>query len=96
MTQRCYAVADRPEVRVHIRDLGLACCAVEFASAIARGLLIPAPEEPGTAAVLVISGTVTSGDAFWAHPGALGVVAAWGALGAVAALRWFRWEPRST
>ena len=44
---------------MHIRDLGLACCAVEFASAIARGLLIPAPEEPGTAAVLVISGTVT-------------------------------------
>ena len=59
MTQRCYAVAGRPEVRVHVRDLGLACCAVEFASAIARGLLIPAPEEPGTAAVLVISGTVT-------------------------------------
>ncbi len=43
----------------------------------------------------LVKATVVSGDAIWAHPGAIGVVLAWGAIGAVAALRWFRWEPRS-
>ena len=75
--QRVYAVAGRPDVRVHVRDLGLACCAVEFAAAIGRGLLLPVdpgdrvPE--GGAAILVVSGTVT--DAL-----APQVVAAWEAL----------------
>lgn len=56
-----YAVAGHPEIRIHVRDLGLACCAVEFAAAIGRGLLVPvSPEDsPGAAAVLVVSGTVT-------------------------------------
>ena len=54
-----YAVAGHSGVRIHVRDLGLACCAVEFAAAIGRGLLVPASPEPGTAAVLVVSGTVT-------------------------------------
>ncbi|MEY3733211.1 MAG: hypothetical protein RL347_570 [Actinomycetota bacterium] len=55
-----YAVASRPDVHVHVRDLGLACCAVEFAAAIGRGLLVPIDDDaPGGAAVLVISGTVT-------------------------------------
>lgn len=71
--QRVYAVADRPEIRIHVRDLGLACCAVEFAAAIGRGLLVPAPEGPGAAAVLVVSGTVTD-------PLGPQVVAAWEAL----------------
>ena len=71
--QRVYAVAVRPDVRIHVRDLGLACCAVEFAAAIGRGLLVPAGAAPGTAAVLVVSGTVT--DAL-----APEVVAAWEAL----------------
>jgi hypothetical protein len=58
--QREYAVAGRPDVRIHVRDLGLACCAVEFAAAIGRGLLVPAEAgSPGSAAVLVVSGTVT-------------------------------------
>ena len=58
--QREYAVAGRPDVRIHVRDLGLACCAVEFAAAIGRGLLVPAEvDSPGSAAVLVVSGTVT-------------------------------------
>jgi NADH-quinone oxidoreductase subunit B len=59
--QRVYAVAGHPEIRIHVRDLGLACCAVEFAAAIGRGLLVPAQPDapPGTAAVLVVSGTVT-------------------------------------
>ena len=41
---------------MHVLDL--ACCSVEFAAAVARGLLVPA-EDDGDAAVLVISGTVT-------------------------------------
>ncbi len=68
-----YAVAERPDVRIHVRDLGLACCAVEFAAAIGRGLLVPATADPGTAAVLVVSGTVTD-------PLAPEVLAAWDAL----------------
>ena len=71
--QRVYAVAGRPDVRIHVRDLGLACCAVEFAAAIGRGLLVPASADPGTATVLVVSGTVT--DAL-----APEVAAAWEAL----------------
>lgn len=50
---------------------------------------------PLTYFVEIAKGTIIHGDAFWADPGALGVVAAWGAIGALAALRWFRWEPRS-
>ena len=57
--QRVYGVAGRPGVRIHVRDLGLACCAVEFAAAIGRGLLVPADPDPASAAVLVVSGTVT-------------------------------------
>jgi ABC-2 type transport system permease protein len=34
------------------------------------------------------------GQELWSQPGSVGVVAAWGAVGAVAALRGFRWEPR--
>ena len=72
--QRVYAVAGHPGVRIHVRDLGLACCALEFAAAIGRGLLVPAEDHgPGSAAVLVVSGTVT--DALAAE-----VVAAWEAL----------------
>lgn len=71
--QRVYAVASRPDVQVHVRDLGLACCAVEFAAAIGRGLLVPVDPDPAAAAVLVVSGTVT--DAL-----APEVLAAWEAL----------------
>jgi NADH-quinone oxidoreductase subunit B len=72
--QRVYAVAGHPDIRVHVRDLGLACCAVEFAAALGRGLLTPAEgQEPGSAHVLVVSGTVT--DVL-----APEVVAAWEAL----------------
>jgi ABC-2 type transport system permease protein len=34
------------------------------------------------------------GDEIWSHPGSVGVVAAWGAVGLAAAVRGFRWEPR--
>ena len=30
-----------PHLRVHVADLGLACCAVEFVAAVARGILVP-------------------------------------------------------
>jgi ABC-2 type transport system permease protein len=33
-------------------------------------------------------------DAIWDHLGDVGVIAAWGAVGLVAAIRGFRWEPR--
>ena len=32
----------------------------------------------------------------WSHGTAVAVIAAWGVAGAVAALRWFRWEPRES
>jgi ABC-2 type transport system permease protein len=51
---------------------------------------------PLTYLLKLIKATVISGDAIWEHPGAIGVVLAWGAIGVVAALSWFRWEPRST
>ncbi len=73
---RSYAVASAPHVRVHVRDLGLACCAVEFASAVAGGLLRPvAVDDPDAGAlhVLVISGTVT-------HALAPAVLGEWDAL----------------
>ena len=55
-----YAVAGAPGIRVHVADLGMACCAVEFAAAIGRGLLVSVPDEgEPTARVLVVSGTVT-------------------------------------
>jgi ABC-2 type transport system permease protein len=30
----------------------------------------------------------------WSNGTAVGVIAAWGVAGTVAALRWFRWEPQ--
>jgi ABC-2 type transport system permease protein len=33
-------------------------------------------------------------DAIWDHLGDVGVIAAWGVVGLVAAIRGFRWEPR--
>ena len=55
-----YAVAAAPGIRVHVADLGMACCAVEFAAALGRGLLVAAADDGEPAArVLVVSGTVT-------------------------------------
>jgi NADH-quinone oxidoreductase subunit B len=58
---RRFVVAQDPEVALHVCDLGLACCAVEFSAAVARGLIRPAiPADPAAAVhVLVVSGTVT-------------------------------------
>lgn len=60
---RIYAVAGQepgsPGIQIHVRDLGLACCAVEFAAAIGRGMLVPAEPDPDALSVLIVSGTVT-------------------------------------
>lgn len=54
-----YVVAAAPQIRVHVRDAGLACCAVEFGAAVGLGLLVPADGQAAQAHVLVVSGTVT-------------------------------------
>lgn len=77
---RRYRVAGRPRLRAHVMDVGMACCAVEFAAAVGRGLLLPAEdarEDPGDddepLHVLIVSGTVT-------HPQVPAVVEAWESL----------------
>lgn len=50
---------------------------------------------PLTHFLKIVKGTILDGQAFWAHPWAILIVAGWGLFGAAAALRWFRWEPRS-
>jgi ABC-2 type transport system permease protein len=42
----------------------------------------------------VVKATYLGGREIWAKPGALGVLAAWGAIGVVVAARRFGWEPR--
>lgn len=34
-----------PHIRAHVVDVGMACCAVEFVAAVARGLLVPEPTD---------------------------------------------------
>ena len=71
---RTYAVTGRPGLHVSVANLGLACCAVEFGSAVTRGLLEPAdaavtPEMT----VLVVSGTLT-------HPLTPQLISSWEAV----------------
>jgi len=57
-----YRVASEPSIRVHVTDLGLACCALEVEAAVTSGLLLPDPGAapgPGERTVLLVSGTVT-------------------------------------
>jgi ABC-type multidrug transport system permease subunit len=42
----------------------------------------------------VVKATYLGGREIWAKPGALGVLAAWGAIGLFVAARRFGWEPR--
>ena len=62
---RRYHLAEAPQVMVHVADLGMACCAVEFAAAVSRGLLIESRDIPtmdpasSSRHVLIVSGTVT-------------------------------------
>lgn len=63
MTMRAYRLAADPGVRVDVASLGLACCSLEVAAAVQRGLLEPiepSDTEPEDGRrVLLISGTVT-------------------------------------
>jgi ABC-2 type transport system permease protein len=42
----------------------------------------------------LVNAVYLRGQAFWSRPGAIGVLAAWGAVGLIVAGRRFRWEPR--
>jgi NADH-quinone oxidoreductase subunit B len=58
-----YLVTTEPALVLTVFDVGLACCAVEFAAAVAGrpDLIRPVGDEdhPGVPEVLVVSGTVT-------------------------------------
>jgi ABC-2 type transport system permease protein len=49
---------------------------------------------PLTYFIRVVRDVMLRGHEIWDKPGSVAVVAAWGAVGVVAALRTFRWEPR--
>lgn len=49
---------------------------------------------PLTYVIDMVIGIVYDDKAFWDHPGAVAVVALWGAVGAAVAARRFGWEPR--
>jgi hypothetical protein len=44
--------------------------------------------------IRLVRDVMLRGAQIWDRPGAVAVVAAWGAAGAVIAARRFRWEPR--
>lgn len=50
---------------------------------------------PLTYYIELVRRSMLEGEAVWSNPGALAVVAAWGAAGAAVALRRFRWVPLS-
>lgn len=57
-----YLVATEPALVLTVFDVGLACCAVEFAAAVAGHpdlTPVAADDHPGVPEVLVVSGTVT-------------------------------------
>lgn len=57
-----YRLADRPDVRVVLSNLGLACCSLEVDAAMQRGLLVADDVESPQASehtVLILAGTVT-------------------------------------
>jgi ABC-2 type transport system permease protein len=49
---------------------------------------------PLTYYIDLVNGVYLDGESFFADPGALAIVAAWGALGLLVALRYFGWAPR--
>jgi ABC-2 type transport system permease protein len=48
---------------------------------------------PLTYFIRLVRDVMLGGHEIWSRPGSIGVVAAWGAAGALLALRGFRWEP---
>ena len=59
-----------------------------------RFLEVIADVLPLTYFIRLMRDIVLRGDEIWAHAGPVAVVAAWGAVGVVLALRGFRWQPR--
>jgi ABC-2 type transport system permease protein len=51
---------------------------------------------PLTYFIRLVRDVLLHGHEIWDRPGAVAVVAAWGAVGALAALRGFRWSPRES
>jgi ABC-2 type transport system permease protein len=49
---------------------------------------------PLTYFIRLVRDIMLQNDQIWAHPGSVAAVAAWGAVGVVAAARGFRWEPQ--
>ena len=49
---------------------------------------------PLTYLIKLVRGTVVAGAPIWSRPGSVAVLAAWGVVGLVLAVRYFRWEPR--
>jgi NADH:ubiquinone oxidoreductase subunit B-like Fe-S oxidoreductase len=59
-----FRLATRPEVRIVLSNLGLACCSLEIDAAVQRGLLLPDTDPDGILAppdltVLLLAGTIT-------------------------------------
>lgn len=73
LTEVDYVVASAPDVAVRVHSAGLACCAVEVAAAVSRGLLVPAEGRESDTHVLVVAGTLT-------HAMVPAVQAAWDGL----------------
>jgi ABC-2 type transport system permease protein len=48
---------------------------------------------PLTYVIRLVRDISLHGQEIWSRPGSVGVIAAWGAVGVVAAIRGFRWEP---
>jgi ABC-2 type transport system permease protein len=48
---------------------------------------------PLTYFLRIVRGVMLHGHEIWAYPGSIAVIAAWGVLGVVLAIRGFRWEP---
>jgi ABC-2 type transport system permease protein len=44
--------------------------------------------------IRLVRDVMVYGDRIWEHPGEVAMVAAWGVVGTVVAVRGFRWEPR--
>jgi ABC-2 type transport system permease protein len=49
---------------------------------------------PLTYFIRIVRGVMLHGQQIWDFPGSIAVIAAWGALGVVLAVRGFRWEPQ--
>lgn len=49
---------------------------------------------PLTYFIRIVRGIMLHDHQIWAYPGSVAMLLAWGLVGAIVAVRWFRWEPR--